>query len=961
MDESTTRSRPPDSQGRVFPWALVSSMVLFLITPAVGDAQEVVVTNITPTQTALLNLGTNVNTVGTTTQIKGGTRPGSGTNLFHSFDAFTLGTNDVAHFMNDMQRPTTNIIGRVIGGEVSTIDGTLRTNNPLNAADPMNFGSANLWLVNPSGLLLGPNARVEVGGSVSMSTANYLRFDSTSALFDMLSTPASLGLLDVAPVVAFGFTGPAPPAPITVQGSLLQVPEGQALSLVGGDITIQAGTLEDGTMQAASLRAPGGQLNLVSVASPGEVFVPSFQRGPNINGTSFTTMGTVTLKEGALLDVSGQFDVDGNLIGKGNSGTVFVRGGQLVMDASTILATTVGAVDGATTAVDIQVSQDVALSTVAVVFVETSGSGRGGDVVIEGRNVQLSDFSEIRTGTRGPGPGGDLFLNVGKLRLLGGSTILSNTVGTDLDFDGVFDVIGGVGGNVTVQGLRGTGSVADSVLLSGGSGITSEALDGSGGGGGISIIATSLELDQASFIKSSTSATGIDLNGDGVVDVTGRGGDIVVAVQRLNVSGASMTSGTDSSNEGAAAGGMVTVQGLEGPGSKAGSVVLSGQGAGIVSNATVGVPGDLTVNAETLTITDGAVISAGSPESTGPAGAVTVTAGSVIISAEGQILSRSFAQDSGQVTLTANELTMDNGSIVTSTSSARGGRGGDVVLDVRTGTVSLTNGARINSQSETFSTGRAGDITMNVKSLTMANQAEITSSSRGTVPDAGDAGNVTIQSGSTVLLNDSAITTEASQASGGQIEINAPEMIRLTNSEVSTSVKGVAGDSDGGNIKIDPQFVILQNSQIIAQANAGAGGAINVIAGVFIADPSSLVSASSQSGPQGTVNIQSPVQNVSGELTPLSQEFSSAAALLAQQCAARAVDGKFSTFVVAGREGLPMEPGGFLASPSLTAELLGSSLSGLYPHTTIAAVMGSFPEYDARPIQLAKYGDACRQ
>ena len=210
--------------------------------------------------------------------------------------------------MNDMQLQTTNIIARVIGGERSTIDGTLQTNNPLNAADPMNFGAANLWLVNPSGLLLGPNAHVEVGGSVSLSTANYLRFDGTSALFDMLSTPASLGQLSVAPVVAFGFTGLAPPAPITVQGSMLQVPEGQALSLVGGDITIQAGTIEDGTVQASSLRAPGGHLNLVSFTSPGEVLAPSFQTGPNINGASFTTMGTVMLKDGTTLDVSGQLD-----------------------------------------------------------------------------------------------------------------------------------------------------------------------------------------------------------------------------------------------------------------------------------------------------------------------------------------------------------------------------------------------------------------------------------------------------------------------------------------------------------------------------------------------------------------------------------------------------------------------------------------------------------------------------
>ena len=133
--------------------------------------------------------------------------------------------------------------------------------------------------------------------------------------------------------------------------------------------------------------------------------------------------------------------------------------------------------------------------------------------------------------------------------------------------------------------------------------------------------------------------------------------------------------------------------------------------------------------------------------------------------------------------------------------------------------------------------------------------------------------------------------------------------------------------------------------------------AINIIAtSAFIADPASIVNASSTLGISGTVNIQSPLQNVGGELTALTQEFSSAAALLAQQCAARAADGKFSTFVVAAREGLPVEPGGFLASPSLTAELLGSSLSGLDPHTQLSAVTGLFPKYDARPIQLARFG-----
>jgi large exoprotein involved in heme utilization and adhesion len=473
-----------------------------------------------------------------------------------------------------------------------------------------------------------------------------------------------------------------------------------------------------------------------------------------------------------------------------------------------------------------------------------------------------------------------------------------------------------------------------------------------------------LDLKEASLITSSTNALGTDLDGDGVLDdvTAGAGGDILVAVQRLSVvDGSTITSSTLSSDTLAVAGGTVMVEGLE-AGSKAGSVLLSGllsgQSTGIFSISNGGVPGDITVNAGILTITNGAVINTGSSAS-GPAGNVGITADSVVISAGGQIASRSAAQNSGQVILSANDLSLDNGSIVTRTFSEQGGRGGDVVLNG--GTVSLTNGASINSQSETVSNGRAGDITITGLSLRMANRSEITSSSLGNRADAGDAGNITIQSGSTVLLNNSSITTEARQSSGGQITINASEMIRLTNSRISTSVKGAEGDSDGGNIMIDPPFVILQNSQLVAQANAGAGGAINVIAGVFIADPNTLVSATSQSGPQGTVNIQSPVQNIGGELTPMSDEFASAVALLAQQCAARVADGMFSTFVVTGREGLPAEPGGFLASPSWTTESHRSSLSIPGLDSQFSSVTGLFQNYEDRPIRVARIGGACRK
>ena len=164
-----------------------------------------------------------------------------------------------------------------------------------------------------------------MGGSVSFTTAQYLRlFDGVHSA-NFYANPANDGLansiLAVAPVVDFGFlspdaygflTPPDPSATITVQGSVLSVPPGQSISLVGGNIRSRLAHSRTARSKPPAFCAPGGQLNLVSVASPGEVFVPSFHTGPNIDGASVTTMGTVTIKEGAMLDVSGQLDVDGN-------------------------------------------------------------------------------------------------------------------------------------------------------------------------------------------------------------------------------------------------------------------------------------------------------------------------------------------------------------------------------------------------------------------------------------------------------------------------------------------------------------------------------------------------------------------------------------------------------------------------------------------------------------------------
>jgi large exoprotein involved in heme utilization and adhesion len=190
----------------------------------------------------------------------------------------------------------------------------------------------------------------------------------------------------------------------------------------------------------------------------------------------------------------------------------------------------------------------------------------------------------------------------------------------------------------------------------------------------------------------------------------------------------------------------------------------------------------------------------------------------------------------------------------------------------------------------------------------MSNGAAITASSSGP----GNAGNVLIDAGPQLVMQNSSIKTEAAEAGGGNIEIRAVDLVQLGNSTVSTSVLG--GSGSGGNITIDPNLVLLQNSQIIAQAVQGAGGNISITTNLLMPDSTSLISASSQFGQQGNIVIQSPVSPASGKLVPLGQKPLIATSLMSQRCAALA-GGSISSFTVAGRDSLPAEPGGWVSSP----------------------------------------------
>jgi large exoprotein involved in heme utilization and adhesion len=276
------------------------------------------------------------------------------------------------------------------------------------------------------------------------------------------------------------------------------------------------------------------------------------------------------------------------------------------------------------------------------------------------------------------------------------------------------------------------------------------------------------------------------------------------------------------------------------------------------------------------------------------------------------------AGDAGSVTIEglaspADSVSLTHSAVLTSAEGT--GAGGSITVETKSLTLSnATVSASVNDVPEGGDpTEGVGNITLTAShAATVGNGTVISAESAGTR----NAGTVTIDAGQTFLVTNSRVTTEALTTSGGNINISADQMIRMINSGITTSVFGPEG-TVGGNIFIDPQFVILQNSQILAQAFQGRGGNITIVANTFLPDASSLVSASSQFGLSGTVTITSPTQALSGALVPLKQSYLSGSALSNQRCAARLMEGRVSTFIITDQEGLPQEPGGLLSSLSI--------------------------------------------
>lgn len=916
---------------------------------------------------------TTITQNGSTYNITGGIRPGSGTNLFHSFGEFNVPNNQIVNFLNETPAlATLNILGRVTGGNISNIFGTIQTTA---------FPGANLFLMNPAGFLFGPNASLNVGGMVNFTSADYLQL-ADSVRFNAIPNATADGLLSTAPVAEYGFLGSNPGA-ITVQGSRFRVSEGEGISLVGGTIMIQSGGLDNGTFQSARIMASGGSINLANAASHGEVSASTFLPDPGMSG------GSITLSQESTLNVSGN-----------GAGTVRIRGGQLHIADATIFADT-GEADGALTVIDINILGKISLAdsrATPVISARTTGTGNAGKVHIESASLEAStsstatfalidthtsgtgkagsaevritdnlkvsgtnttEFSFIDSGTAGPGNGGDVRIDAKNIDLRATSIKTG-----DASFRGLIPEPSGSGGNLTIE----TESLQGNLFRLTSSSFT--AIAETQDGGDIRLSGRANSLANINFLNGVVAADGIGRGGaitltniDSITTdftvfetstVFSQGGGITANGRSINLTnGSSFTASTF--GDGAA--GNIDVIGTD----NVSLVGVTGSNplgvhrpSGLFSNSFGdlgnGKGGDISITTPVLTMNEGRVNT--STASSGNSGTITTNAAKVTISGEfplpvgeeaepifnitnvhpsgffaktvGSELCSGACGNAGNMHIHVDSLVMGPGSQIDNGTSSTG-HGGQITITA-TDSVSISGTLSDRSPVGIFSrsigtapdAGPGGDITLTAgQSVTILNGASVSAGSTGL----GDAGNISINAGQQLDVQDGSITTEALKASGGNIDIRAVDRVRFVNSQLSASVGADRGN--GGNITIDPKVVILQNSDIRAQAVEGRGGDITIRTPVFLADQTSLVDASSQFGLSGTVTIQSPTSNLSGTVKQLTTKPSETQALLQNRCVALA-GGEQSTFIVAGRDALPSEPGVWLSSPLSLEHLMGN-------------------------------------
>ncbi|BAY60369.1 hemagglutination activity domain protein [Calothrix brevissima NIES-22] len=790
-----------------------------------------------------------------------------GANLFHSFREFSIGDGQQVYFAN----PTgvENILTRVTGNNRSEILGTLGV-----------LGNANLFFINPNGIIFGQNARLDVGGSFVASTADSLAFGNGFAF--SASNPQAPPLLAIN--VPLGLQYGSNAFPIELQGARLTVPPGNTLAVIGGDVSLQNGAI---------LQVTDGRIELGGLSSLGIVGLETTNNGFQLQFPEGVERSHVSMVDGAMIEATSD-----------NGGTVAVNAKTFQVEKGSQLFIFTTGDQNATGEMRINATDSIAIAgddSNIFTIVDSASNGNGASIALQTRSLALTDGGQLGTVTFGRGKAGDIAIAASEsITLVGGGISKPNQV-TAIASQNLAE---GNGGNVAIT--TGTFTLDQEAQLG-------ALAYGAGQGGNVSVTARDIAIQNGGFLASVVGS-----------DASGIGGNLNIITRSLRVT----TNGQLGTNtDGPGAGGTLTIQATQ-------AIVLDGAGAieGVSTGAfsrsgfgflspgqEVGNGGTIEVTTPSLLVTNGAKIDA-TAFKTGQGGNVAVSVQNLSVLNGAQIAAGTIGSaNAGNVKIVAtNNATFDGSGaelsgVFTSVEPGASGDGGDI--DIAARSLQVTDGAQINASSQ--GTGIGGNIRIRADSLTLDRQGEI--------------------------------SAETASNTGGNITLDVSNLLLLRRgSNLSTTAGTAQAGGNGGNIAIASGLIVAsptEDSNITADAFTGKGGNIDIqtqgIFGIKFRDRQTAfsdITASSQLGINGVVEINTPDVDPSNGLVNLPTNLVDASQQITQSCrdSTGTIANQKSEFIITGRGGLPANPSDILSSDAVWQDLqphalLNEKLSNFQP------------------------------
>jgi len=783
--------------------------------------------------------GTVVTPDGNRFDIQGGTLSGDAANLFHSFQEFGLNEGEIANFLANPQLE--NIVGRVVGGDASLINGLIQVTG----------GNSNLFLMNPAGIVFGSQAQLNVPGNFTATTANGIQFGET--WFN------ALGSNDYANLVGnpsgLAFTMPQPGG--IINAGNLAVGTGQSVTLVGGTV-----------INTGQVSAPGGDITIAAV--PGENLVRISQEGnplsldfrvqpveenqpedwnqpiPTVGdlvnqaegeslGVGVNPDGTIQLTESGvnLPDESGTAIAAGSINVSGETGgTVGVFGDKVGLVGSDINAS--GTNGGGTVLLN---------STTLTIIDSVAGSGEPNEIAWgqianqrDTANIVLEATNDITvTDITGAAGGNITQQDLVKLPLNNGSLTLRSESG-DITFQDTNDTIQTQGGAITFAAEGISGDIQAGNLVTNGGAINLTAPNGN---------ITTSDLFSSSRLSGSTTA------GNGGEITLKAGGDInggvLTSSSTIVLDDGNTGNGGDITLE---AGGTIQLTEVDTRSQSISNSQVTNRTAGNGGDITLEAGSDITVIDRLLSlsrigITDG-------DGTAGNGGAISLTSGGNInipganfggtsqpIYSESRVSGNGQAGNGGAITLTAEGGITING-VPETIPGANAIRAGSVVG----GDGTANNGGAIKFET------KSGDINIDL--------LEGAIESAAVVVGEGTAGN-----GGTISFD-----------SGGNIDVANPV---ISGTGVGTGTAGDAGAitfTASGNIitGVDTNISGVTLYGVDARAlSGGSGGAISITSQNGSVDTSAGTLNSSGVTQGGTITVEAETQITAGEINSSAQ------------------------------------------------------------------------------------------